>query len=180
MVERHLAKVDVAGPTPVSRSMRRRSGENPDRLFFVDNASDTLVVSGALSVYVCSRSREGSPSRRGRHVVVTKNIEKLEHSSVKLTVTVGKDDVRAAYEAIVKDYSKNVRIDGFRKGKVPATILERKFGSQLKLDAMGRVMDEAVEKALEGETLVPLSYAQPSLAGEPQFELDADFSFSVI
>jgi len=35
-------------------------------------------------------------------VVVTKNIEKLEHSTVKLTVTVGKDDVRAAYEAIVK------------------------------------------------------------------------------
>jgi trigger factor len=112
-------------------------------------------------------------------VVVTKNFEKLEHSAVKLTVTVGKDDVRAAYEAIVRDYSKNVRIDGFRKGKVPATILERKFGSQLKLDAMGRVMDEAVEKALEGETLVPLSYAQPSLDGEPHFELDSDFSFSV-
>ncbi len=64
-------------------------------------------------------------------MVVTKNFEKLEHSAVRLTVTVGKDDVRAAYEAIVRDYSKNVRIDGFRKGKVPATILERKFGSQL-------------------------------------------------
>jgi len=159
--------------------MQRRSGENPDRLFFVHNASDTLIVSGALSVYASSRFREEPPSRRGRHVVVTKNFEKLEHSAVKLTVTVGKDDVRAAYEAIVRDYSKNVRIDGFRKGKVPATILERKFGSQLKLDAMGRVMDEAVEKALEGETLVPLSYAQPSLDGEPRFELDSDFSFSV-
>ncbi|MBU1080771.1 MAG: trigger factor [Spirochaetes bacterium] len=117
--------------------------------------------------------------RRGRHVVVTKNIERLERSAVKLTVTVGKDDVRAAYEGLLKDYAKNIRIDGFRKGKVPTTILERKFGSQLKLDAMGRVMDEAVEKALEGETLVPLSYAQPSLDGEPKFELDADFSFSV-
>jgi len=112
-------------------------------------------------------------------VVVTKNIEKLEHSAVRLTVTVGKDDVRAAYDALLKDYAKNVRIDGFRKGKVPANILERKFGPQLKLDAMGRVMDEAVEKALDGEALVPLSYAQPSLDGQPAFELDADFSFSV-
>jgi len=112
-------------------------------------------------------------------VVVTKNIEKLEHSAVRLTVTVGKDDVRAAYDALLKDYAKNVRIDGFRKGKVPANILERKFGPQLKLDAMGRVMDEAVEKALDGEALVPLSYAQPELDGQPAFELDADFSFSV-
>ncbi len=112
-------------------------------------------------------------------MVVTKNIEKLEHSAVRLTVTVGKDDVRAAYDALLKDYAKNVRIDGFRKGKVPANILERKFGPQLKLDAMGRVMDEAVEKALDGEALVPLSYAQPSLDGQPAFELDADFSFSV-
>ncbi len=117
--------------------------------------------------------------RRGTDVKVTKNFEKLEHSAVKLTVTVGKADVRAAYDDLLKDYAKNVHIDGFRKGKVPTTILERKFGSQLKLDAMGRVLDKAVEAALEGETLVPLSYAQPSLEGEPSFELDQDFTFSV-
>lgn len=119
------------------------------------------------------------PQEKGIHVVVTKNIEKLERSAVRLTVTVGKDDVKAAYDGLLKDYAKNVRIDGFRKGKVPSNILERKFGPQLRLDAMGRVMDEAVEKALEGEALVPLSYAQPALDGQPAFDLDADFSFSV-
>ncbi len=112
-------------------------------------------------------------------MVVTKNIEKLEHSAVRLTITVGKEDVKAAYDALLKDYVKNVRMDGFRKGKVPTTILERKFGSQIKLDAMGRIMDEGVEKALEGETLVPLAYAQPALDGQPEIDLDADFSFSV-
>lgn len=34
VVERHLAKVDVAGPTPVSRSYNRRFGTWPNRLFF--------------------------------------------------------------------------------------------------------------------------------------------------
>ena len=112
-------------------------------------------------------------------MVVTKNIEKLEHSSVRLTVTVGKDDVKAAYDELLKDYVKNVRMDGFRKGKVPTSILERKFGPQIQLDAMGRIMDEGVEKALEGETLVPLAYAHPSLEGQPALELGSDFSFSV-
>jgi len=113
-------------------------------------------------------------------VVVQKHFEKLGNSSVKLTVTVGKDDVQAAYNTLLRDYAKDVRIDGFRKGKVPTTILERKFGPQLKMDAMGKVMDEAVEKALEGETLLPLSYAQPSLDDQPKFELGSDFAFSVI
>lgn len=117
--------------------------------------------------------------RRGTVVNVTKNFEKLEHSAVKLTVTVGKADVRAAYDDLLKDYAKDVQIDGFRKGKVPANILERKFGPQIKLDAMGRVLDKAVESALEGETLIPLAYAQPSLDGEPAFDLDQDFTFAV-
>jgi trigger factor len=112
-------------------------------------------------------------------VVVTKNIEKLEHSAVRLTVTVSKEDVKAAYDVLLKDYVKNVRMDGFRKGKVPTTILERKFGDQIRLDAMGRIMDESVEKALEGETLVPLAYAHPSLEGQPELALGSDFSFSV-
>mgnify|MGYP000971752684 FL=1 len=113
-------------------------------------------------------------------MVVTKNFEKLANSSVRLTVTVDKADVRAAYDALLKDYSKNVRMDGFRKGKVPASILERKFGSQLRIDAMGRVMDDAVESALEGESLLPLRYSQPSLEADPSFDLDKDFSFSVV
>ena len=36
MVERHLAKVDVAGPTPVSRSKAIRS--NLNRLFFYSDS----------------------------------------------------------------------------------------------------------------------------------------------
>lgn len=110
---------------------------------------------------------------------ITKKIEKLDNSAARLTVTVGKDGVRAAYDELLKEYGKEVRIDGFRKGKVPVNILERKFGREIRLEAMGRLMDKAVEQALEGETLVPLAYAQPSLEGEPAFELDADFSFAV-
>lgn len=112
-------------------------------------------------------------------MVVTKNVERLQHSAAKLSVTVKKADVREAYSKLLAEYSKNVRIDGFRKGKVPANVLERKFGPQLKLDAMGRIIDEAVESALEGEELRPIAYAQPRLEGEPELDLDKDFAFAV-
>ncbi len=110
---------------------------------------------------------------------ITKKIEKLERSAAKLSVTVGKEDVRASYDELLKEYGRQVQIDGFRKGKVPVNILERKFGREIKLEAMGRLIDKAVEAALEGETLVPLSYGQPHLDADPEFELEKEFSFSV-
>jgi len=81
---------------------------------------------------------------------------------------------------MLREYAKQVQIDGFRKGKVPSSIIERKFGEHVKIEAMGKLMDDAVEKALEGETLTPLAYAQPELeGGAPEFKLDEDFSFTV-
>jgi trigger factor len=113
-------------------------------------------------------------------MIASKNIEKLENSTARLTVKVGVDAIKAAYGELLKDYTKNVRIDGFRKGKVPASVLERKFGAELKMELTARVMDKAVEEALEGETLVPLAYAQPALEGEPELQMDKEFSFSVV
>jgi trigger factor len=114
-------------------------------------------------------------------VIASKNIEKLERSSVKLSVTVPSAEAKREYDALLKDYSKNVRIDGFRAGHVPAAVLERKFGDSLRLDAMGRVLEKAVEEALKDADPKeqPLAYSTPSLEGEPEFALDKDFSFAV-
>jgi trigger factor len=114
-------------------------------------------------------------------VISSKNIERLEHSKARLSLTVPRDEVKKEYEALLREYSKSVRIDGFRPGHVPATVLERKFGEGLKLDAMGRIMDKAVEEALKDADRMeqPIVYSSPSLDGRPEFSLDADFSFSV-
>jgi trigger factor len=114
-------------------------------------------------------------------VIERKNIERLEHSSVKLSVTVPSSEARGEYDAMLREYSKSVRIDGFRAGHVPASVLERKFGDSLRLDAMGRVLEKAVEEALKDvdPKEQPLAYSTPSLEGEPEFALDKDFSFAV-
>ncbi len=114
-------------------------------------------------------------------MIASKNIEKLEHSMVKLSVTVPCAESRKEYDALLREYSKSVRIDGFRSGHVPASVLERKFGDSLRLDAMGRILEKAVEEALKDADPKeqPLGYSTPSLEGEPDFALDKDFSFAV-
>lgn len=108
-----------------------------------------------------------------------KKIEKLEHSRVKLTATVPVADVRSEYDAMMKEYTKSVKIDGFRKGHVPPSVLELKFGESLKLDAMSRVLEAAVEEGLKDSAKKPLAYDAPSLEGTPEFAVDKDFTFSV-
>ena len=114
-------------------------------------------------------------------MIANKNIEKAEHSSVKLSVTVPSAESKKEYDDMIREYSKSVRIDGFRAGHVPASVLERKFGDSLRLDVMGRVMEKAVEEALKDvdQKEQPLAYSTPSLEGEPDFALDKDFTFAV-
>lgn len=112
-------------------------------------------------------------------MVVSKEIKRLEHSAVSLTVTVGKDDVRAQYDEMLKSYAKSVQIKGFRKGMVPKEVLERKFGPSLKGEAVGRVMEKALEELFEQIEEKPLPYSTPSVKDEPSLDLDKDLTFTV-
>ena len=114
----------------------------------------------------------------------TKEITRLEKSNVRLSVTVPKDDVRAKYEDMLKDYTKNLQIPGFRKGKVPKEVLERKFADALKGDALGRIIESSLQDIFKDENLSryekPLPYSTPELQDEPKFDLEQDLQFSVV
>jgi trigger factor len=117
-------------------------------------------------------------------VAVSKEIARLEHSSVKLTVTIGKDDVRSQYDELLSDYTKSLQIPGFRKGKVPREILERKFGDALKEEALNRIIEKTMADIFEDESFPredrPLPYSSPEVRDEPKLDLGADLVFSLV
>jgi len=117
-------------------------------------------------------------------VNVKKEIERLEKSNVKLTMTVGKDDVLAEYNDMLNEYTKTIQIPGFRKGKVPREVLLRKFGDALKQEAMGRIVEKSVETVFSDESMPrderPLPYSRPEIQDEPKLDLESDLKFAVI
>jgi len=64
-------------------------------------------------------------------------------------------------DKILQSFAKKARIDGFRKGKIPATILRQRFGASAKADATNEVVSETLEEALTDADVSPA--AQPSL-----------------
>jgi len=81
-------------------------------------------------------------------VITNKSVEKLENSAVKLSLTVGKEYLASEYKDLLKKYGKDIQIKGFRKGKVPLAVLERKFGEGIRQETAAHLMDKALKIAL--------------------------------
>jgi len=109
------------------------------------------------------------------------DIEVLENSAVKLTVTVKKKKTEESYNALLTKYAKEAQVKGFRKGKVPPAVLEQKFGESIKHESFFNLIDEALKEAFESIDKKPLHTATPTLVDEDKlkFEIGKDFTFTV-
>lgn len=102
------------------------------------------------------------------------SIETTEGLERRATITVAADKVEAAYREQLKGYAKNARVDGFRKGKVPHSIIEQRYGLAARQDALSEEMQRAFFDLIINEKL--------NLAGRPTFapenvEIGKDFVF---
>ncbi len=118
-------------------------------------------------------------------MIADKKIKELENSSIELTITVPADAIEAAYQDTLKKYSQQVQIKGFRKGKVPVSVLESKFGKSIREESTFAAMEDAVKEATDSlETKQkPLPYSTPELQNEETlmpFVPNTDVTFSVV
>ena len=92
-------------------------------------------------------------------VKLTKEFTQLEKSAVKLTVTIEKKEVVDFYNTTVAKYVKNAQIPGFRKGHVPASVLERKYGVHASMPHhLDNKTPEALQSLVDALTGKPLHY----------------------
>ena len=111
---------------------------------------------------------------------LTKEFTSLEKSAVKLTVTIGKKEVEEAYKSTLSKYVKSAQIPGFRKGHVPASVLERKYGESIKADTISELIDESFKQIFDEETdNKPLPYAQPIMENAPDMDITKDLTYTV-
>ncbi|MDR2807756.1 MAG: trigger factor [Spirochaetaceae bacterium] len=119
-------------------------------------------------------------------MTVAKEITQLKQSVVQLNITVKKEDIRSEYDSIIADTTKNIRIPGFRPGKVPRNVLERKLGDTLLKEVKGRIIELSLASIFEDENFPqsqrPLPYSNPKIDDKTladTLNLDEDLSFSV-
>ncbi len=74
-------------------------------------------------------------------------IEKQNEANVLIKSEIPNETVEKKVDQLAKQYGKQMNIAGFRKGKVPPSIVKKMHGEQLKQDAEGEAVREALESA---------------------------------
>lgn len=106
-------------------------------------------------------------------------LENVDQVSAVITVKMQKAD----YEEKVKKSLKNIRgkvgMHGFRPGKVPAGLVAKMYGTQVKAEEVDKLLSESVSKYIADNKLRMLGNPLPAENHKPQdLEKQDDFEFS--
>jgi trigger factor len=108
------------------------------------------------------------------------DIESPAEWARRLKITVPADQVARERRAVAAQLAKRVKLPGFRKGKVPASVLEKQYGASIEQQTVERVINTAYRAALRDEGFSPISEASvENLSYEPGTELSFDVEFEV-
>jgi len=90
-------------------------------------------------------------------VTMDVSIETLSPLERRLTVSVPADRLEGEVRERLRELSRSVQMKGFRRGKVPAKVVEQRFGAQVRNEALGEVVRNSFNEAVEQEKLRPAS-----------------------
>ncbi len=80
----------------------------------------------------------------------------------KMTIQVPAQKIDVEFDKRIKDIAKQVKIDGFRPGKVPMQVIKQRYADRIKAEVAQEVMQSSLFEALKEQEITP--------AGMPQVE----------
>jgi trigger factor len=104
------------------------------------------------------------------------SVEEGERWRRTMSVTVPSGMVSSERRRLTGELAKRVKLPGFRKGHVPSSVVEKRFGHSLNREALDKLIGVAYREALSREELNPISEGE---VGDVQYEPDRDLTFSI-
>ncbi|MCJ8299128.1 MAG: trigger factor [Pseudomonadales bacterium] len=83
-----------------------------------------------------------------------------------MTITIPADRIDKDVVKQVQQTARTVRIDGFRPGKVPLKVVQKRYGAGIRQDVVGEILQQSFYEAVQQEKLIP--------AGGPSIEMKTD------
>ena len=93
-----------------------------------------------------------------------------------LSIIVNKDEIKKKLDLRLIELQKEIDLKGFRKGKVPPTVIKSQFGKAIYGEVIDKVLKESTTKAIQDQKL--------KIAGQPKIDLktfgeDKDLNFEL-
>lgn len=111
------------------------------------------------------------------------SVESLGTLERRMTFSLPADRLEAQVDGRLREISRGAKIKGFRPGKVPAKVIEQRFGAQVRAEVLDGLLREGFSNAVRQESLqiagnpqiVPASDTADQLSYVATFEVVPDF-----
>jgi trigger factor len=98
-----------------------------------------------------------------------------------IDVTIEPDKLKTKIEESFVDLQPKAMVPGFRPGKVPRAVLERRIGSQLETAAAEELVEDAIREVMADDTIKPISQPRfTNLEIAPDKAIKFQLSFEVL
>lgn len=107
-------------------------------------------------------------------------VENTGTLSRRVKVQIPSQEMRTAIQDKMNEFSQNAKVAGFRPGKVPKNVLEQRYGSKARQEALGLVIEKTLPVALKQEKLRPAgSPIVESISDEENKDLEFIVNFEI-
>ena len=104
------------------------------------------------------------------------SVEKTSELSRKMTVSVAEEVVQEKMAARLKSLAREVKIDGFRPGKVPQHVVVKMYGDRVRGEIAGDLIQTTYYEALQEQNLRPAGHPHIHSSDETEgFKYTAEF-----
>lgn len=106
-----------------------------------------------------------------------KALEDVSATKKRLKIEIPAEAIEAEIRKGLNEAQRRAKFPGFRPGKAPMSLVEKKFGREVEAEVLERVIPDEYKKALKEAQLVPV--AQPSVEESFDFQRNRPLSMTV-
>lgn len=103
------------------------------------------------------------------------SVESTGNLERRLNFSLPAEQLEAGVSGRLREIARTVRIKGFRPGKVPAKVVEQRFGEQVKAEVLGALVRQAFDSAIRENELQLAGSPRIDRAGEGELDFVATF-----
>ena len=103
--------------------------------------------------------------------------ENKDELNAVLKIYIKPEDYKDRIDKVVKDYRRKAKMDGFRQGKVPESMIRKMYGRAIKIDEINKLVSEKLSEYIQNEGLNILGKPLPNQDEQKAINWDEDKEF---
>ncbi len=106
--------------------------------------------------------------------------EKIGNVNAEITITIQKEDYAERVDKALRDYRKRANVPGFRPGQAPMGMLKKRFGNEVTVEEVNRLLSEKLYGYIREEKINILGEPLPNATKQQDIDFQTMNQFSFV